>query len=494
MVNLLYNLLMMSISGTIMFLVSLLFTGHKRYAWVRYAMLTAAVLLMLIPVQSLIRVPKAVNVSVPEQVFISSGYAVAPVRNRMVISVAIILVLVWIIGAAINAIRFIFRYRKSSRILKRISEKCTDEKLHKSLSDCCRQLGIKRRIRLRKSRFLNSPMLFGIIKPSVIIPDSEFTEQQLQMVMMHELTHYKHCDLWISLIASAAQCIHWFNPAVYFIGSSIVTARELCCDESVLERLEPEVKKDYGRLILSVIESGFNSGLAYTTSMASTKTNLQKRLKKIVEFRPRSKAFKLACLMLVGSCVVSSLTALGFEKAAEIIPEEIKEELERPIDIEDIVSIVSDAEDKAASEPAAVEQSYKTETSEPAVVYQAPVVTAEPEQTEYAPAVSSEPRSISLPEASYVFKPDFSENEAVQSDYIYAPEGTMITVQKYTQDGSDLSIEVIDAATGESIIDSGNDRERFSFMRSGDNTYYIVAHCTTGDVDGIYVQGRNTND
>ena len=485
---------MMSISGTIMFLVSLLFTGHKRYAWVRYAMLTAAVLLMLIPIQAVMSVPKAVNISVPEQVFVSTGYAATPVKNKAVISVVLILTLVWIVGAAVGAVRFVLRYRKSSRILKRITEECTDARLYKSLSDCCGQLGIKRRIRLRKSRFLNSPMLFGIINPLVIIPDREFTEQQLRMVMMHELTHYKHRDLWISLIASAAQCVHWFNPAVYFIGSSIVTARELCCDESVLEMLEPEVKKDYGRLILSVIESGFNSGLAYTTSMASTKTNLQKRLKKIVAFRPHSKAFKLACLMLVGSCVVSSLTALGFEKAAEIIPEEIKEELEKPINIEDVMSIVSDTGDKAAEATALPQQPYKAEASEPAAVYQAPVATAEPEQTEYVPAVSNEPRSISLPDASYVFKPDFSANEAVQSDYIYAPEGTMITVQKYTQDGSDLSVEVIDAATGEAIIDSGNDRERFSFMQSGDNTYYIVAHCTTGDVDGIYVQGRNTND
>ncbi|MGM9935965.1 MAG: M56 family metallopeptidase [Candidatus Ornithomonoglobus sp.] len=523
MVNLLYNVLLMSISGTIMYMLSLLFCGRKQYAWLRYAMLTTAVILMVAPVQALWKLPKMVNITVPQRIFVSGGYETAAAEGCSaggIISIAMILTGIWAAGAVVSFVSFVLKYRKSAAVLRRITSEDRDGRDLIIFNGVLNRLMVSNAIELRTSKYLKSPMLFGIIRPVVIIPSVGFSDRELEMILTHELVHYKHRDLWIALLSSAAKCVNWFNPVVYLIDNAIITVRELCCDETVLELISPRYKKEYGKLILSVIENGLNSRIAYTTSMASSKVSIQKRLLKIIEYKAHSRLFRLGCLMLVCSCCISSLTAFGFEKAAEILPEEIKQELEKNVTLtggEGIVggliedSVPPEETEEAAEHPiempeetAPREEEAEHDMTEPefevepetvkeneeAVIYSFEVEDAVPDE----PAEETdapEPKTITLPESSYVFKPDFSESAAVRSDNFYVPEGVSVTIQEYASEDSDIYVEVYDAQTDELFIDvSSGGRRQFSFMQSGGGTYYIIAHCTTGDCDGIYVSGR----
>ena len=98
----------------------------------------------------------------------------------------------------------------------------------------------------------HSPLLFGIFKPMIIIPKNSFTYDELVMIMSHELMHYKHRDLLIKLVASVGVCVHWFNPVSYFLSKSLNSACELCCDESVLDMLDLDDKKEYGLSLIHI--------------------------------------------------------------------------------------------------------------------------------------------------------------------------------------------------------------------------------------------------
>lgn len=525
MVNLLYNLLLMSISGTIMYLLSLLFCGRKQYAWLRYAMLTAAIILMVVPVHALWRLPKMINITVPQRIFVSGGHETAATGGnvRGIVSIAVILTGIWAAGAITAFAGFILKYRRSASVLRRITSEDRDVRDLIMLDRVLNRLRIGNEIELRTSRYLKSPMLFGLIRPMVIIPSVRFSDRELEMILTHELVHYKHRDLWIALLSSAAKCINWFNPVVYLTDNAIITVRELCCDETVLELISPQYKRDYGNLILSVIENGLNSKIAYTTSMASSKVSIQKRLFKIIEYKAHSRLFRLGCLMLVCSCCISSLTAFGFEKAADILPEEIKPELEKAVTLTGGEGIIGglipdiDRTEEPTEVPEAETQQpteipEETETSLPEAVEFNITEPTEAEEQEPVEAVVysfdteeeavtieaieaaeiQEIKTIALPESSYIFKPDFSGSTAVRSDNFYVPEGVSVTIQEYAAADSDLRIEIYDAATDEYFIGGGeNGRRQFSFMRTGGGTYYIIAYCTTGDCDGIYVSGKN---
>jgi len=61
-----------------------------------------------------------------------------------------------------------------------------------------------------------TPMIIGFIKPIIVLPDMDFSRCQLNMILAHELVHFKRKDTWLKLVILIANAAHWFNPAAYF--------------------------------------------------------------------------------------------------------------------------------------------------------------------------------------------------------------------------------------------------------------------------------------
>ena len=87
-----------------------------------------------------------------------------------------------------------------------ISDKAVSDEILSAYKHMSKRMNIRRNIEIRTSEYLNSPLLFGIINPTVIVPKRAFTQNELTMIMAHELTHYKHMDLIVnlSLLSAAA--------------------------------------------------------------------------------------------------------------------------------------------------------------------------------------------------------------------------------------------------------------------------------------------------
>lgn len=488
-----YMLLLMNISGTIMYMLSSIFGKKTKHHIWQYAMLVTSVIMLLVPIQKIFEIPRLFKVTVPKTLDISNMNAV---QSAVPVSVseADIIAAVWLIGIAFFAVRIVCKYIKTLLTLKQITEECYSGKILDVHFNVCKKLSIRRNIMLRSSKYLNSPLLFGIFKPTVIIPDRAFSESELEMILTHELTHYKHRDLWIALAAAIARCVHWFNPAVYFIVKSISEVCELFCDETVVKSLNREDKKAYGNLILSVIEKELNSRLAYTTSMASAKAGIQKRLRKIAEFKMPTKASTVAGIMAVFACIVSSLTAFGFETAAEMIPDEIKQIVpiaiptakpadvttpkplaEAPYDASGSITIVGIPNESENDEEISYEQEQNTEEG----------YTEESGTGTDVFAVENEPVT------SYIFNADFGNNTELQSDVFNAEKGTKLSINKVSGSKA-VTVSVHNAKTGETVYDEREDRTHYNFSmtvpESGE--YYVTAYSDSGENAGIYVYGE----
>ena len=332
MARFLYNLLMMSVSGGMMFALAALLNFRMKSKFSRwyYAMLAAAAALMIFPVQAVFSVPKLIRVTLPQSAVISSGTAVSAAHSAQSgIGVIPVMFTLWAVIAAGFIAYNAYRCFTVRRNLTAVSEETYDDDILEAYLEVSGKLHIRRAIDLRTSAALKSPLLFGVIKPMIIIPDREFTRAELIMILTHELTHYRHKDLLIKLAASFAVALHWFNPLSYMLAGSINTACELCCDESVLDTLNLSDKKEYGRLLISVIENSASGAMAYTTAMASPKDRIQHRLLRIVEFKKPSLLMKTAGVITALSMAVCSVTAFGFDAAKEALPEKITRAVEK---------------------------------------------------------------------------------------------------------------------------------------------------------------------
>ncbi len=318
----LYNLLLMSISGTIMFLLASALNRQTKNKYARwyYALLITSVLLFILPMQQLIPVPRAVTVELPRNMQLYADGGVIPQKSAG-LDVSYIIFALWAVGTSALLGFNAYSYVRTRRTLKDVSEITLDVRSLMACKKARERLGVRRSIEVRKSTVLRSPLLFGVIKPVIILPQTRFTDDELEMIFTHEVTHFKHRDLIVKLAAIFASSLHWFNPCVYIMKNAVNNSCELCCDETVLSVLNIADKKSYGRLLLSVIEGG-KGGFAYTTAMSSSQS-LKQRLLKIVEFKRMSLPLKMVSVMLALSMTVCSVTAFGFEMAKDTLPDSI---------------------------------------------------------------------------------------------------------------------------------------------------------------------------
>lgn len=89
-----------------------------------------------------------------------------------------------------------------------------------------------------------SPMLVGPFRPRLLLPLALRTIDPLQrdLIIAHELTHWRRGDLWWLAACALLQALCWFNPAMRLLRARLVWAQELGCDRDVL-RGRPQIQR-----------------------------------------------------------------------------------------------------------------------------------------------------------------------------------------------------------------------------------------------------------
>jgi len=146
------------------------------------------------------------------------------------------LVKLWLVGVALFSLRsaggFVLverqRRRASSVVKDWVLETCY------SLQD---QLGIHRAIQYCESVYLQTPAVIGWFRPIVFLPASALTglsEEQLRLVIAHELAHIRRFDAFVNVFQVCAETLLFYHPAVWWLNRRIRAEREHCCDETAV--------------------------------------------------------------------------------------------------------------------------------------------------------------------------------------------------------------------------------------------------------------------
>lgn len=199
------------------------------------------------------------------------------------------LIFIWILGMIIFITKEIYAYITFHKKLKNASNIIKDKSIINTLEVCKKKLNVSRKIELKECLGVKSPMITGIFTPVITIPTIDQELDKLEIILTHELIHYKRKDLWIKLIALLANVINWFNPIVYMVKNKINATCELSLDEQLIKNMDKEKRKYYGEIILEQIEYSQNKYLALGASVCKGRRELEIRLKKIVFFKKSRK-------------------------------------------------------------------------------------------------------------------------------------------------------------------------------------------------------------
>ena len=101
---------------------------------------------------------------------------------------------------------------------------------------------------------IDSPFIFGIIKPRIYLP-SGISEEQKESVIAHEQAHLKRLDHFWKPFGFCLLTVYWFNPLCWLAYILLCRDIELACDEKVIKNMDVTQKKIYSQVLLSFSES-----------------------------------------------------------------------------------------------------------------------------------------------------------------------------------------------------------------------------------------------
>ena len=225
---------------------------------------------------------------------VSHNSSVIPFVTAIPKSITDWLMIVYIIGVAATLIKYLVFYIKLRKILKNGSEisgenvgQLNTVKLKYNLKGC----------KAVEVKGLSTAFVCGIFKPVLAIPKGTVLDEK---VVLHELLHLKYKDNLQNVFWCVLRSLHWCNPLLQYAFNRIGNDMESLCDQRVLERLNGEELRDYGRILLSMANNSY-ARAAGTTSVSNGGKNIKRRISAIVRFKKFPKGMELVsfCIILV---------------------------------------------------------------------------------------------------------------------------------------------------------------------------------------------------
>lgn len=188
-------------------------------------------------------------------------------------------------------------------------------------------LGLKRAVPVRRSRQVRTPMVLGLLRPVLLLPEGQAVDE---VVLCHELTHLKRLDLAYKALLVAACWLHWFNPLVWWMSRAASENLELCCDDDVAAGRDAAFRRKYGELLLSTAEE--KPGPTLSSRFGGSKQAMRDRLANLFVKKKRGRLLActaVAVLILVGGLVAcEGRPAMTDQEAVDALNESLSWDLD----------------------------------------------------------------------------------------------------------------------------------------------------------------------
>ena len=184
---------------------------------------------------------------------------------------------------------------------KRWNECVTDERILAIFQDLKDEMGISTRISLYQNSDMSSPVMYGFVKPRIILPTVTPAEDELRFILKHELVHYKRKDLCFKFLVLVATAIHWFNPIAHLVAKVIRTQCEVSCDAEVIRDTDSVTRLQYSEALIGVVKYHSKLNPALSTNFYGGKKGMKKRITSIMDTSKKRVGGLVVALALVAT-------------------------------------------------------------------------------------------------------------------------------------------------------------------------------------------------
>lgn len=175
---------------------------------------------------------------------------------------------IWIVGILIGLVRYFYN-RKALVKTQSSAIHCSDDAARSHLNRIRKAMHITRRVSIKVSALVESPMTVGFFKPIIYFPVgliSGFSSDELETILRHELAHIKRHDYLVNLFLVVLETFFFFNPIVLMLVRDLRREMEYVCDDEVVQAHDQFA---YARALLKLQENS----ISYQVAMAAQNNN-----------------------------------------------------------------------------------------------------------------------------------------------------------------------------------------------------------------------------
>ena len=169
---------------------------------------------------------------------------------------------------------------------------------------------------IMESNRIAGGFLLGYFKPNIYIP-TNLSEKDRGFIIAHEQVHKARGDHWCKLAGFLCCCIHWYNPLVWVGYWLLCRDIEIACDESVVQKMTLEQRKEYS---LALLNCGKRLSGFLVCPVAFGEVSLKQRIRNVLSYRRSGFWFTIVTVVLVIFVAVCFLTSP--KTAQESLPSE----------------------------------------------------------------------------------------------------------------------------------------------------------------------------
>lgn len=201
---------------------------------------------------------------------------------------------IYVLGVFAHLIKYALSYFKLRRVVKlgktpHVVRHCRIQRLEK-------EQGLKL-YKVVEVDGLPSAFVYGVFRPVLVLPTCDELDDK---IVLHELFHLKNKDTFWSVVICVLRSLHWCNPLIIYCADRALNDMESRCDQYVLETLEGEERREYGKILLSMANEKY-SKTPGSTCINNGGKNIRARIENIARFKkyPRGMGLVSVCVIIL---------------------------------------------------------------------------------------------------------------------------------------------------------------------------------------------------
>lgn len=221
-----------------------------------------------------------------------------------------IVMTVWMLGIVGISIYWIWQY-VNLRMILRGSVPETDAHVLEHYEQALRIVDIKKEVPLVRNDLVVTPFATGIRHCSIVLPFREYTDEELDIILVHELLHCRQKDLKWKIQSVWINLLHIWNPFAYWMRKRMSEMAECVCDNRVCTYCKEKFDaKTYFSIILSEATTDDTAEDDFYAGLGKSASELRRRVASMKNYQMKGKLKKsLAAVTVCVFMIGSSLTA-----------------------------------------------------------------------------------------------------------------------------------------------------------------------------------------